>query len=123
MNFVNFTNHPSESWSEEQIKAAEAYGEIIDLPFPNVDSEATEEDIEKLGSEFVEKIENLNPSAVLCQGEFTLCYFVIAQLQKRGITVLSACSKRMVKERLSLDGQKEKVSTFQFVRFRNYFKI
>ena len=34
--FVNFTNHPSETWEEKQIEAAHQYGKIVDLPFPNV---------------------------------------------------------------------------------------
>ena len=120
MNFINFTNHPSDTWSEEQIKAAEAYGTIVDLPFPNIDPNATEWDIGKLGDEFVEKIEKLKPCAVLCQGEFTLSYLVIAQLLRRGVTVLSACSERTVKERQRADGSTEKVSTFQFVKFRTF---
>ena len=32
--FVNFSNHPSSLWSENQRKEAEKYGEIVDLKFP-----------------------------------------------------------------------------------------
>ena len=33
--FVNFSNHPSLRWSDEQLKVArQQYGEIIDVPFP-----------------------------------------------------------------------------------------
>lgn len=35
--FINCSNHPSERWSREQKQAAEGYGEIVDLPFPEVD--------------------------------------------------------------------------------------
>ena len=34
--FVNFSNHPSSLWSENQRKEAEKYGEIVDLKFPSV---------------------------------------------------------------------------------------
>lgn len=34
--FVNFTNHPSGSWGAAQRRAAQVYGEILDLPFPDV---------------------------------------------------------------------------------------
>ena len=29
--FINLTNHPSDKWSESQRKAAEEYGEIVDI--------------------------------------------------------------------------------------------
>ena len=34
--FVNFTKHPSGSWGAAQRRAAQVYGEILDLPFPDV---------------------------------------------------------------------------------------
>ncbi len=33
MNFINFTNHPSDKWMPMQRKAAECYGKIVDLAF------------------------------------------------------------------------------------------
>ena len=35
--FINLTNHPSATWSEEQLKAARQYGEIVDLHFPIIE--------------------------------------------------------------------------------------
>ena len=32
--FINLTNHSSTNWSKKQRKAAEVYGQIIDMPFP-----------------------------------------------------------------------------------------
>ena len=34
--FINHTNHPSSRWEEGQRQAAEAYGTIVDLPFPRI---------------------------------------------------------------------------------------
>ena len=34
--FINHTNHPSARWSAAQRAAAEGYGEIVDLPFPDI---------------------------------------------------------------------------------------
>ena len=35
--FVNFTNHPSAQWSDRQRREALKYGNIQDIPFPDVD--------------------------------------------------------------------------------------
>ena len=113
--FVNFTNHPSELWEEKQLKEAEKYGRIVDLPFPNVDPQGDEKYIAGLAGESVDRILQLRPSGVLCQGEFTLAYQVITKLKERQIPVLAACSQRNVKT----DGLKKEV-TFSFERFRRY---
>ena len=36
--FLNFSNHPSDRWNKAQRQAAERYGEIRDVPFPDVPS-------------------------------------------------------------------------------------
>ncbi len=113
--FINFTNHPKEKWDDTQRSAAEGYGEIIDLPFPPVRPEADEEDIRQLAAEYADQIKKLNPEAVLCQGEFTLCFAVVEELRKSRIPVMAACSERIVKETAD-----SKVSVFHFVRFRQY---
>ena len=33
---INFTNHPSALWSAEQKAAAQVYGKVIDLAFPEI---------------------------------------------------------------------------------------
>jgi len=117
--FINFSNHSSENWSEKQRDAALEYGEIKDYPFPQVEADATEEMIKKLTMEIVGEIVDMNPSAVMCQGEFTLAYSVTSELQKRGIKVLSACSDRESVEWTDGDGV-HKESRFVFTRFREY---
>lgn len=113
--FVNFTNHPSEKWELKQKDAAEEYGRIIDVPFPMVSPSLDEKGIEELSAEYVNKIMNLRPTAVLCQGEFNLCFSVITELKAKGITVLAACSRRMVEENENIKSVK-----FEFERFRRY---
>lgn len=40
---LNLSNHPSSLWCDEQKKAAETlFGEIVDLPFPQVDPNGDE---------------------------------------------------------------------------------
>lgn len=113
--FVNFTNHPSAGWEEHQIQEALKYGEILDLPFPTVDPQGDEDDIRRLSEECAGQILTLCPGAVLCQGEFNVVYQVVNRLLEQGVTVLAACSARMVEE---TDGKK--VVTYQFCRFRKY---
>ncbi len=117
--FVNFTNHPSSNWDKDQIKAASEYGEILDIPFPEVDPEAGEEDIKRLAKECVDKIMTAKPDCVLCQGEFCLSFIVINALKAAGCKVVAACSKRVVEESV-VDGKTVRVSHFRFVKFREY---
>lgn len=112
---VNFTNHPSANWDVSQKEAAECYGRIVDISFPNVDPKGDEAYIEMLAMKSVEAIMKYEPEAVLCQGEFCLAYRVIQELKERGITVLAACSERLVRD----NGNRKEV-TFQFSRFRRY---
>ena len=112
---INFTNHPSNRWERKQKTAALKYGTVEDIPFPAVNPEGDEVYIEMLAETCVEKILQFHPSAVLCQGEFCLAYQVVRRLREKGITVLAACSKRIVKE----TGQKKEV-VFEFRRFRRY---
>ncbi len=113
--FINFTNHPSDRWEEEQRKAALEYGEIIDLPFPNVSPQGDEQYIDRMAGECVSQILQFHPAAVLCQGEFCLAYQVICRLREKGIQVVAACSERIARE----VGQK-KETVFAFVQFRGY---
>lgn len=118
--FVNFTNHPSEKWSEQQHDAALAIGEeICDLPFPAVGPYATHEEIQALANTYADKIQRMNPDAVLCQGEFTLTFAVVTLLKANGISVLAASSERVVTETVE-DGVTKKNIEFHFASFRRY---
>lgn len=117
--FVNFSNHPSSKWDKAQLNAASRLGEIVDVPFPNVDPAMSEEDIAGLADEMVEKIMTFQPDAVMCQGEFTLSYAVISMLLQKGIVVVAACSKRIVREKV-VAGKQQKEVEFVFEQFREY---
>lgn len=117
---VNFTNHPSERWSDEQRQAALAYGEIVDLPFPAVPEDWDEAQLTRLAREQAEAIAGLHPRAVVCQGEFTLTAAVVSLLLSQGIPVLAACSRRCILEEVQQDGTTVKKAVFRFTRFRPY---
>ena len=118
--FINHTNHPSERWSGEQRKAAQVYGEILDIPFPAVDAEATSAEVATQVEENLEKILVLEPAAVLCQGEFNYTFALVEQLKNLGITVVAATSERVVADEILPDGSTRQVATFRFVQFREY---
>ena len=87
--FVNYSNHPSSAWSSDQIAAAHKYGDIIDIPFPNVSASSGEEEILQTAKDGVERIMRYNPAAVLVQGEFTLTgvlLFIRAALESKRLT-------------------------------------
>ena len=120
MSFVNFSNHRSATWNDRQRLAAEKWGSIIDIPFPNISAASDEAEIKRIAERCVERILSCDPAAVMCQGEFTLVYAVISELKKRGVTVVSACSNRRATETILDDGTTQKQSIFEFIRFREY---
>ena len=120
--FVNFSNHPSENWSNEQISAAKRIvsgGSIVDIAFPQVSGDADESEISRTADKYAKEIISLNPSAVMCQGEFGICLEVVTTLKNNGIKVLYSCSERKTVETV-IDNRTEKTSVFKFVRFREY---
>ena len=117
--FINFSGHPYAQWSQNQKDAAAVYGEVIDVPFPAVPADATSDDIKELSGLYVARISDMDPSAVMCQGEFTLAFAVAQGLMAQGITVMAACSERKTTEVVK-SGTTQKISVFEFIQFRNY---
>lgn len=118
--FINFSNHSSDLWGEHQLAAAHVYGEIKDIPFPNIDPSSDEQNILELAESFAQRIYSMNPDAVLCQGEMSFCYAVVSVLKKKGIRVLCSTSERKVITSVNENGETVKTATFCFVRFREY---
>ena len=117
--FINFSDHPSCDWSNEQKNAAMKYGEIIDIPFPEVLPEADEEQIDSLAEEYADRMIAMRPAAVMCQGEYSVTFNVALRLIGAGITVLSACTEKCVisiREGVNVKSE----ALFSFVRFRRY---
>ncbi len=117
--FLNFSNHPSCLWGQEQTAAAGEFGEIADLPFPQVPAEMSSEDVRRLADQYTAQILSRRPDCVLCQGEFCLSWNVIVRLKEAGVRVVAACSERMAEEVYGEKGT-EKKSVFRFVQLREY---
>lgn len=117
--FLNFSNHPVKDWTEEQLEAAEQYGEIQEMPFPSVNPNAGQEDIETLVNEYVDQFaeRSLNSDlTVHVMGEMTFTYNLVARLKALGIRCVASTTERNT----HIDNDGNKVSEFKFVQFREY---
>lgn len=122
---INFTNHPSVRWTDDQKNSAiELYGKVKDLPFPPVPTGAGATEVIAMADGIIDKIlemkaESPETFAVMAQGEFTLTYAVVSRLKGMGITVVSAVSERVVTEQVE-NGEVRKTALFRFAGFREY---
>jgi hypothetical protein len=118
---LNLSNHPSSNWGEKQMQAAQAYGNVKDITFPQVDPYASENEIKQLALNYFTQIKielnqcNDRENAVHIMGELSFCHALVSLLQRSKITCLVSTTKRNSKE---TNG--EKISKFQFVKFRTY---
>lgn len=121
---VNFSNHRIENWSAEQLATAKTYGEIVDVPFPNVDPTGSVSYIADLADECVEKlmsiIENPECDVVHIMGELNLVYCVVNKLKSRGVKCVVSTTERNVEEKVLDNGEIQKIATFKFCTFREF---
>ena len=120
--FVNFSNHVSSKWGQDQLNAALKFGNVVDISFPMVNPAATKEDIQKLAEKSVVDILAADPSTVMVQGEATLVYAVVQRLQSKGIPCIAACTRRRTDEeiqQLAAAGLTRE-GMFAFMGFREY---
>ena len=117
--FINFSNHPSTQWSQEQLDAANKFGEIIDLPFPNIDEKLDTASIHRLAETYVKKINELTgnqPCTVHAMGEMTFTFYVVSRLKTFGYKCVASSTVRDV---VFLPNGSKQVA-FHFSRFREY---
>lgn len=113
---LNLSNHPSANWSEKQINVGiTEYGQIIDLAFPQIDPESSDEDIEILVAKYLHKTLNLHPKAVHIMGELVFTHKLVNSLKSVGIVCVASTTNRNTIEKNGI-----KTSIFEFVQFRKY---
>ncbi len=117
---INCTNHPYEIWTEKLKEAAECYGTVMDLPFPQIDPLITTEKLRELTRETADRIMEMHPEAVLLAGEYTFTFMLADKLLKDGVRVLCIRNRRQVTESRRPDGTNEKKSIFIFEAFGEY---
>jgi hypothetical protein len=119
---LNISNHPSSGWTDKQIMAARRdYRAIIDFSFPNVDPELDEEGVRQLAEKTIFDIlwhlpERSEALVAHVMGEMSLVYQMVNLLESKNITCICSTTKRIVE--VLPNGQK--LSKFEFVRFRPY---
>ena len=118
---VNLSNHPSEKWGAKQLETAKKeYGCVRDLPFPEIDPYSTSGDIDCKVEEYYQRIAEIDPAAVMLQGEYIFTYRLICRLKEAGIRVIASCSERRTIEYINDDGMTARKSEFEFVGFKEY---
>ncbi len=119
MNLINLTNHPYNLWTKEQKDCAEKQFEnVIDYPFPNVEPDKSEKEISLLADNvFEDIIKTFGKDIVIhLMGEFTLCFALVKRFQKQAIVCIASCTERNV----IISSNGEKITKFEFKRFRQY---
>jgi hypothetical protein len=115
---LNLSNHPSDQWPENQKnKAIELFGGLLDMPFPTVDPMSNADEVALLVEKYISEAKKQNPMAVHVMGEMTFVYSFVSQMQRIGIPCYASTTERVVTEKEN----GEKLSFFNFIRFRNYF--
>lgn len=118
---LNLTNHSSHYWSQTQLQAAQQRWESVqDYPFPSVPPDADTDWLFAMAKQVLREVQDLQPSAVLCQGEMRLCFLLVTLLQGEQIPVVTATTIRNSVEYQREDGTSEKNTIFSFVQFCEY---
>ncbi|EJF54117.1 hypothetical protein SapgrDRAFT_2458 [Saprospira grandis DSM 2844] len=114
--FLNLSNHPSSRWSGKQLTTAQQYGQLQDLPFPNIPPAATTAEVEEMAETYKNKVVQLAPKIVHLMGEMTFTACLARKLQAEGLQCVASTTERIVLE--EEDGSK--TVKFNFVQFRTY---
>lgn len=118
--FINISNHSSKSWSKEQLREARLFGEVIDLPFPDIDPLWDDEKTDALVQKYFEAVTAYEAPTAMVQGEFVFSYRLVSRLKEANIKTVAACSKRQSVETADENGITTKTSQFVFEGFKEY---
>ena len=117
--FINLSIHPSSKWGEEQLDAASKYGEILDIPFPEISPECESSKVDSIVAKHANQIRDLaktNDIVVHVLGEMTFTFKLVKKLLDEYIPCVASTTERIVRD--NEDGTK--TSEFKFIKFRNY---
>lgn len=117
--FINLSNHPSCQWTKEQIDAANLYGDIVDMKFPQVNPDNTTKELSTIADNIVEEICSYRTEANVTahiMGEMGLTFMIVKRLMVRGIHCVCSTSYRIVGDK----GGGKRLVEFHFNKFRDY---
>lgn len=122
--FLNLSNHPLETWSEAQLRAARALGlgepRELDGGMPIVAPEAPTAEVAELARHLADRALELHAAGAHVAGDFSLTHALVLELQARSIRCFAATTSRQSTERRREDGAVERTSIFDFVAWREY---
>ena len=121
--FYNLSNHPHANWGNVQLEAARKWGDIEDVPFPEVNAQLDEQDILRAAQECVKKINMSAGDAIFVAGEYGAVFPIIDELLNQGKTVLSTASDGKTTFRTTDNGTNERIIHFNFLKFIPYRKF
>ena len=118
--FINISNHPSTGWKEEQTNDAQIYGNIVDIPFPNIPPQMDTEEMKLIVDDYIRKIEVLTIGKtegmlIHVMGESVFSFMLVVFLLRKNYKVVASTTERIV----SYEGDVKRTE-FKFVRFREY---
>ena len=118
--FYNLSNHPHVNWGNAQLEAARKWGDIEDVPFPEVNAQLDEQDILRAAQESVTKIQMSKDDAIFVAGEYGFVFPIIDELLNQGKTVLSTASEDKTAYRTADNGTSERIIHYNFLKFIPY---
>lgn len=121
--FLNFSNHPVESWPRSQTESAkQRYGAPRDVEGwnTNILPDAPIAAIVQIADNYARQAAELGAKHAFVAGEPTFTMALVACLQKRGVTCYAATSVREKEEVKQADGSVVARSKFRFAGWREY---
>lgn len=117
--FINLSNHPVATWSDQQKNEAEKFGTIVEMPFPQIDPMATADEVFTIAQTFYDKVMAINAetpvAGVHLMGEFT---FTHALVDLFNFNATPDCTIRCFVS--TTVRRADKFDLFQFKQFREY---
>lgn len=96
---------------------------IVDLPLEPIVHLGSVNEKETTLKNYVEKINDISPRAIILDGEFHTWYSMACLLNRIGYKVICKCSNREAKETMNTDGSISKITKYKFIRYRTLEKL
>lgn len=119
---INYSNHPSNLWPENQhSQAIKQFKLILDEPFPYIDPTANTSQLQTLANSEFQRIHNKykhSNYAMHIMGEHTYIFLIIQLFLHHNIPCFASTTHRITTQQNNI-----KQSQFQFIQFRPYTLI